>query len=378
MRILTIANYLDAAGGLERTQMTNCRGLAERGHRIDLLYVHDGAFSAQWHEFTTSMTKTGTTLPRRSDPWASGRTVLSAVRHARRLAPDAVYAYRYWDLPFAVSVAARAPARTVYHLCLPPPDPVPRWMRPVLARVDATVSVSEHTLDLWRGSGLHAHRSSVALTSVDLAAYAPTSDAARAHTRHEIGFATDDFVVLFAGRLAPEKGVDVLIDAFRRLVERAPNCRLLVVGSPTAGVRPAESGAFEEHLHALGDGLPVTWLPRRDDVVPLLQTADVAVVPSRWEEPLSRSILEALACGVPPVASRVGGSPEVLTGWLDRYLFEPENSAELADRLASLRGWRTNEPTLGHRCRRHAEEHLAPGRELDLVEKALRGESHGS
>ena len=66
MRILTVANYLDATGGLERTQLTNCRGLADRGHRIDLVYVHDGAFSAQWRDITTTMTKTGTTLPRRS------------------------------------------------------------------------------------------------------------------------------------------------------------------------------------------------------------------------------------------------------------------------------------------------------------------------
>jgi len=248
-------------------------------------------------------------------------------------------------------------------------------MRPMLARVDATVSVSDHTLDLWRDTGLRADRAAVALTSVDLTTYVPVTDAARARTRVELGYGAEDFVVFFAGRLAPEKGVDVLIHAFRRLVERATNCRLLVVGSPTAGSEPTEAAHFEDRLHALGDGLPITWLPRRDNVVPLLQAADVSVVPSRWEEPLSRSILEALACGVPPVASRVGGSPEVLHGWLESYLFEPEDSADLALRLAALHGWRTHDSALGERCRRYAEEHLAPGRELDLVEEALRGEA---
>jgi glycosyltransferase involved in cell wall biosynthesis len=248
-------------------------------------------------------------------------------------------------------------------------------MRPVLARVDATVSVSEHTLGLWRGSGLRADRASVAITSVDLATYVPATAAARTRTRNELGYEADDFVVFFAGRLAPEKGVDVLVRAFRELAARVTNCRLLVVGSPTAGSEPREAGLFEERLHALGDGLPVTWLPRRDNVIPLLQAADVSVVPSRWEEPLSRSILEALACGVPPVASRVGGSPEVLTGWLAGYLFESENSADLAQRLASLHGWRTTEPTLSQRCRSYAEGHLAPARELDLVEEALWGEA---
>ncbi|HTU37565.1 MAG TPA: glycosyltransferase family 4 protein [Acidimicrobiales bacterium] len=372
LRILITANYLDAAGGLERTQLTNCAGLARRGHRLDLVYVHSGSFEPDWRDMAETMSQVPGTLPRRAHPLRSTFDVTAAVRRARRLQPDVVYVYRYWDLPFAVAVARGRPTAVVYHLCLPPPDPLPRWLRAVLGRVDATVSVSRHTLDLWRDTGLDLSRATVALTAVDIDHFAPGDARTRAHTRSDLGLGEEDFVILFAGRISPEKGIDVLVEAFGQLSPLLPRGRLVVVGSPS----PASSGLsspYESRLHALGDGLPVTWLPRRADVVPLLQAADVAVVPSRWPEPLSRSIIEPLACGVPVVATDVGGSPEVLTGWLSEYLVPSDDPGALAARLQALHDWRTNDPELGERCRQAAESRLSLSDELDVVEATMRG-----
>jgi glycosyltransferase involved in cell wall biosynthesis len=242
-------------------------------------------------------------------------------------------------------------------------------MRAVLARVDATVSVSQHTLGLWKDTGLDMSRARVASTSVDLARYAPADPTERARRRAEFALGPDEFVILFAGRVAPEKGVDVLVDAFRRVAASTPNARLVVVGSPPEG--PEQPDSYAARLHGTAESLPVTWLPRRSDVVPLLHTADVAVVPSRWAEPLSRSILEPLACGVPVVATDVGGSPEVLTGWLSEFLVPPEDPAALANRLLSLRDWRRRDPGLGDRCRRAAEARMSLDDELDVIEGAM-------
>lgn len=372
MRILVTANYLDAAGGLERTQLTNCGGLARRGHRLDLFFAHGGAFEKDWGDITATMTRIPATLPRRARPLRSSLDVLAAVRRARRLQPNVMYVYRYWDLPFAVAVASARPASVVYHLCLPPPEPLPRWLRVVLRRVDYTVSVSAHTLGLWEGTGLDAGRATVALTSVDLDRYRPADENERAIARGELGIGPEDFVVLFAGRISEEKGVDVLVEAFGRLARSMPDSRLVVVGSPSPATEAAIARAYEARLHAAAEGLAVSWLPRRNDVVPLLQMADVAVVPSRWDEPLSRSIMEPLACGIPVVATRVGGSPEVLTGWLSDYLVPPDDAAALADRLGALRGWRTTDPHLGKRCREAAESRLSLEDEVDLIEEAMR------
>lgn len=373
MRILALANQLDAGGGLERTQLTNCRGLAGRGHRLDLVYVGDGAFGAEWRSFTTADDQVATTLPRRAAPVRSSWATGAAVLRARGRRPDVVYAYRYWDLPFAVAVAARAPTAVVYHLCLPPPEPVPRWLRPVLARVDATVSVSADTLERWQGTGLRVDRGRVALTSVDLDAYRPTPGPGRRAARAALGLGPDDFVVLFAGRLSPDKGVDVLVQAFGQLSRRVGPCRLVVVGSPGVNAEAAEAARYTDRLHRLADGLAVTWRPRQSDVTPMLAAADVAVVPSRWPEPLSRSILEGLACGLPVVATRVGGSPEILNGWLADWLVEPGDVDGLAECLAALHGWRRRRPELGARCRQAAEDRLSLDDELDLIEAAMVG-----
>ena len=145
----------------------------------------------------------------------------------------------------------------------------------------------------------------------------------------------------------------------------------MVVGSPPPGADEQAAGAYLERLKAAAEGLPVSWLPHRKDVLPLLQMADVAVVPSRWPEPLSRSILEPLACGVPVVATCVGGSPEVLTGWLSEFLVPSGDAAALAARLRSLLGWRRGDPGLGDRCRQAAEARLSLDDELDVIEATM-------
>jgi len=371
VRILTVANHLGARGGLERTQLTNCRALAARGHRVDLVYVSAGDFTDEWRRFTGTMVQTGGTLPRRRHPLSSTTGVLGAVLAGRRLRPDAVYVYRYWDLPYAVAVGRLAGAPVVFHLCLPPPRVVPRWLRPSLGRVDRTLSVSRDTATRWDGTGLRAQRMSVVLTGIDLDRFAPAPADERSATRRELGVADDAFVVLYAGRIGREKGVDVLVRAFAAVAGAEAGSHLVVVGSPSLGADPADSARYEAELRDLAGGLSVSWLAARHDVRPLIQAADVAVVPSLWPEPLSRSVMEPLACGVPVVATRVGGNPEILTGWLAPNLVEPGDAADLAQRVLSLGRWRRHDPGLGARCRREAEARLSLGTEVDAIEAAL-------
>jgi glycosyltransferase involved in cell wall biosynthesis len=370
VRILTVANHLGARGGLERTQLTNCRALAARGHGVDLVYVSAGDFADEWRRFTGTMVQTTGTLPRRRHPVSATMGVLSALAAGRRARPDVVYVYRYWDIPYAVGVGALVGAPVVFHLCLPPPRVVPRWLSPFLARVDRTVSVSRDTATRWEGTALAADRTSVVLTGIDLTRYVPADAEARAATRKELGVADDALLVLYAGRIGREKGVDVLMGAARDVGARGP-VHLVVVGSASLGADPDDSARYQAELRQLAGGLTVSWLAARPDVVALIQAADVAVVPSLWPEPLSRSVMEPLACGVPVVATRVGGNPEILTGWLAQYLVEPGDSADLAGRIGSLQGWRRSDPGLGDRCRGEAQARLSLDREVDAVETTL-------
>lgn len=371
MRILTVANHLGSRGGLERTQMTNCRGLAARGHQVDLVYVSAGDFAAQWERFTTTMVQITGSLPRRSAPFSSTLGVLRAVSAGAHLSPDAIYVYRYWDLPYAATLSALCGAPLVYHLCLPPPVRMSPWLRLALRRVDRTLSVSADTAGRWSGTGLDPKQVEVVLTGIDLDTYVPAAPGARRSARRDLGVPDDAFLVLYAGRIGREKGVDVLVRAFAKLSAQESDARLVVVGSPSLGADPADSAAFLSELHSAADGHPVTFLAGRSDVVPILQAADVAVVPSLWPEPLSRALMEPLACGVPVVATDVGGNPEVLTGWLAANLVPAGDTDALAASLASLHGWRGHDPELASRCRDHAEHFLALDREIDEVAGAL-------
>lgn len=371
MRILAVANHLGSRGGLERTQLANCRGLASRGHQVDIVFQSAGDFADQWRGFAGTMLQVGATLPRRRQPLSAILEISSAIAKGVRRRPDVVYVYRYWDLPYAATVARLSGAKVVYHLCLPPPRGVPWWLRVAIGSVDRTLSVSRDTADRWAGTGLRDSEVTIVLTAVDLDRYRPASASERSATRAGLGLPDDDFVVLYAGRIDRSKGVDVLLEAFGQVAKRIEHCHLLLVGSASLGADPEDSRRFDDELRSLADGLPVSFHGGRSEVVELIQAADVAVVPSLWPEPLPRSVMEPLACGTPVVATRVGGIPEILEGWLSDYLVEPADVEGLADRLVSLGSWRERDPDLARRLRAAAETRLSLDQEVDLIEREM-------
>jgi glycosyltransferase involved in cell wall biosynthesis len=371
VRILTIANHLGARGGLERTQLTMCRSLASRGHTVDLVYVEPGDFTEDWRAFARAMIRAERTLPSSRVPLASSLDVLDAIRRVRPLHPDVIYVYRYLDVPMAAALGRLTSAPVVFHLCLPVPQRLPTVVRASLPRVSMTLSVSHDTATLWRNTGLPADGVIVVHTGIDMEHYAPAPAPERGATRASIGIRPDAFVALFAGRVIPEKGVDVLLRAWRTVQSARPDARLVVVGGPTVGADPDEVDRYANALRQLGGPDDVLWLEVRRDVLPLIQMADVAVAPSVWREPFSRSVIEPLACGVPVVATRIGGNPEILNGWLDGLLVEPGDHHELAERLLGLADWRSDDPTLGDRCRQAIVRRLGLDHEVDTVEAAL-------
>jgi glycosyltransferase involved in cell wall biosynthesis len=222
--------------------------------------------------------------------------------------------------------------------------------------------------DLWRRSGLDPDKIDVVFNGVDPAEYPLGGAAEQSAARRALDLPEACFVVTYVGRLDREKGVDVLLRAWRELGLRSGEGRLVVVGSSTA---EHDAARYQAELRALADD-SVQFLAGRRDVVTPLHAADVVVVPSVWQEAFGRTVIEALSTGRPVVASRVGGIPEIITGPLEPMLFERGDVAELAERLRGLRGWQDREPGLADLCRSRILDAFTLDRTVDGIESTFR------
>jgi glycosyltransferase involved in cell wall biosynthesis len=147
----------------------------------------------------------------------------------------------------------------------------------------------------------------------------PPSPAAVARAAADIG-ANGRPVVLAVGRLAPQKGFDVLVAAATRWASRDPAPRTVIAGSGPLAAQLADQ--------ARRSGADVLLLGERDDVPALLAQADVFVLPSRWEA-RALTLQEAMRAGRPVVATAAGGTPDV-TGKDAALLVPPGDAGALA------------------------------------------------
>ena len=132
--------------------------------------------------------------------------------------------------------------------------------------------------------------------------------------RADLGFAPDDFVVLFCGRLEPDKGIHKLLEALGAVEN--PRIKLLIVGSPFFG-RTQQSSflrKLEQQARGLEGRVQFTGYIPNEALPAYYHLADVVCVPTLVEEAAGLVAVEAMACGRPVLATRSGGMPEYLAG----------------------------------------------------------------
>lgn len=170
---------------------------------------------------------------------------------------------------------------------------------------------------------------------VDLDRFRPANATVRDRLRAAYGLGDDDRVALFIGHDLPRKGIKHAIAA----LVHAPEVLLLVVG----GVTPTIDAA-KELAERLGVAARTLFVGPRDDVDQFFAVADMFVFPSGYET-FGLVLLEALACGVPVVATRVGCAPDVVVDGVNGFLVE-QDPVQIGARLqelaeANLTPWRT-------------------------------------
>jgi starch synthase (maltosyl-transferring) len=158
--------------------------------------------------------------------------------------------------------------------------------------------------------------------------------------------------VVFVGRLDEQKGLDILIKAWTGVAARFPAYDLLLVGDGP------QRGTVQEWATASGVADRVRLLGWRPDVAEILSRCDLFVLPSRWEG-MPNALLEAMACGLPAVATDVEGVREVLGEGADEQVVPPGSAAELAARIERFLGDPDSARTLGARNRQRVESEFS-------------------
>ncbi len=227
-----------------------------------------------------------------------------------------------------------------------------RLMRPFIHRY---VPLSRDLEDYLRDAvGVAPARITRIVNGVDVGRFHPAGDGtARDALLAECGWPADSVVIGWVGRMEPVKNVQGLVEAFARLDDSAPDqagrARLLLVGD---GSRHATVAADVERL-GLGDRVRLTGA--RDDVPGLLRALDLFVLPS-LAEGISNTILEAMASGVPVVATDVGGNAELIRPGETGEIVAAGDPAALAGGLATYLARPARLATDGRAARRRAVE----------------------
>jgi len=196
--------------------------------------------------------------------------------------------------------------------------PVTFWGR------TGAIFVSEYLRNSYASQGYSFRNDAVIYNGVD--------PKARSEDRGPSLNAAAPIRFLFVGRLVPEKGVEVLLDAFVQAREKtARTLQLSVVGN---GPEPYVEALQGRH----NVGADVDWLGRlsREEIDNLYTSHDVAVVPSTWEEPFGLVALEAMAAGLPVIATRSGGLSEIVRPDFNGVLVPRNDASALSEALLTF------------------------------------------
>ena len=204
------------------------------------------------------------------------------------------------------------------------------YLRPLLRRMDGHIAVAEiQKRHLVEVEGLREETVRVIYNGVDTAVFRPASAAERSAARRALGLSDDAVVLMAVGSLKPIKGVDDLLRAAASVMHARARVRLVLIGEGPDRV------SLETQARALGIADRVSFLGLRDDVDGLLRAADALVLASRTEA-LPTVILEAMATGLPVVATHVGGVPEMVEPDRSGLLVPPNDIASLERAIARV------------------------------------------
>ncbi len=319
-------------GGPEKTLLNSPRFLAERGFDSACLFMHppnDEGFEQIVNRAGSAGAEVVSVVDRGPLDW---RVVRECVRVCRQRQVTVWHAHDYKSNAIGLLVRRFHPMRLVstVHGWVrhTKRTPLYYWIdRTSLRRYDHVVCVSQDLLDRCHEMGVPPDRLSLIENAIVLEDYRRTTS--RAAARDRFGVPSDRILLGACGRLSEEKGFDLLIAAVGRLVRDGFDVGLLIAGEGHL------AAALQDQVDAAGLQDRVQLVGFCSDPRDLYQAIDLFVL-SSLREGLPNVVLEAMASGVPVLATRVAGIPAVMTDGEQGRVVEPGCSQQLYDGLRSM------------------------------------------
>jgi len=242
-----------------------------------------------------------------------------------------------------------------------------RTLERLLARrTTALVAVSPEVRDdLVQLHVAPASKFHVVRLGIELDRRVDNDEAQRRETRRVVGLAPDTFVVGWVGRMTAVKRTDDVVRTLRKLVDGGVDAHLLLVGDGPD--RPH----LERFAHDLGVIRQCLFVGYQEDVARFYDAMDALVLPS-VNEGTPVSVIEALAASRPAVATRVGGTPDVIRDGETGFLVDAGDTDALAGRLAELAADPKRRARMGAAGREGVLERYAVGRLVDDIDRLYR------
>ena len=331
--------------GTETHLVTLARAMAGRGHEVCAV-VPPGSPMDEALSAAGLRTHAGG-FRNAADP----RGLRAVTRAARSSRPEWLvggFAHEYWPL-WACARLAGAKVALFRHLH----SPLKWWTRTRLTRLaDRFICVSEFQRQKLVREGAPGDRLRLLHNPIDTSTFRP-NPRLRAEARAALGVGEGEVLAGFVGSLDRNKGAFTLAGALNLAMRQVPSLRALWVGQAdrAAGIQEAIGPALRaRHL----------FRPWSRSVEREYAAMDLLAMPSEWEEVFGRVSVEAQACGVPVVASRIGGLPETLEEGRTGLLANPGDAGDLARALAELAARPPEERrAMGERGARFAAERFA-------------------
>ncbi|MCF2969637.1 glycosyltransferase family 4 protein [Synechococcus sp. Nb3U1] len=234
---------------------------------------------------------------------------------------------------------------------------------PSLANYDRTIVFSETQREILIKLGVRGEQVAVIPNGVDVDKYAPGPSS----LKQRLGLQR---VFVYQGRVSPEKNLEALLKAWKQS-QMGESCGLLILGDGPLvnSLKPFYNA--QHGIHWLG------YVAEDQQRIEILRGADVFILPSLIEG-LSLSLLEAMACGLAPVATDVGADGEVLAGGAGILLDPTRVTAELQTLLPLLRDQREFTQLLGMKARQRVLERYTLSHNISQVEQLYRQLCQGS